>query len=184
MGSKWQANLDNYPTVFASISKFCWHSQCRQHIIYAFACVYIKKKKTNPKNIIPCQEFPLIFHNERWRVCKSWSHKKKLQRMNFSFAREMEEINWSLFGCTSPPARQFICAAAGGAPRWGQGQDRATVMWTQQSRLWLSEQRGLGTAAAWLLGDVLWDVRGERAGKAHREERGAPCWLSWGSVLL
>lgn len=41
--------------------------------------------------------------------------------MNFSFAREMEEINWSLFGCTSPPARQFICAAAGGGSQVGTG---------------------------------------------------------------
>lgn len=53
--------------------------------------------------------------------------------MNFSFAREMEEINWSLFGCTSPPARQFICAAAGGAPRWGQGQSHSDVDAAEQA---------------------------------------------------
>lgn len=87
MSSKWQA-FGQLSHSFASISKFCWQSLRRQNIIYAFAHIY---KKTT-KIIIPCQEFPLIFHNESWRVCKSWPHKKKLHRMNFSFTRKVEEI--------------------------------------------------------------------------------------------
>lgn len=151
--------------------------------------IYILKKKTT-KNIISCQEFPLIFHNESWRVCKSWPHKKKLHRMNFSFTRKMEEIwvcldAWVFLNCSlSAVLLQWGGLSLAGnvwTKQWSLQSKRTTITaqanWVrehqeQQSKLVFRRRNGLGTPAAWLFSGFCCWGGGSNRGKSCKSFEG------------